>query len=183
MITQGKHIDINHAIADGIHQTVLICDASAPKTLLIAFQGFGLPYSSEGMVKDICKQRRYPFHDTLVACFLPVFQIFLCFGKKLYFHISSSLMTRPRPFFMSSWPCRIISAIAGEDIKYSVSSIACFLAVNFLRYFTAFCIKLSSSAMMLNSRKSSAVNCNAVLIPRIYDFGGKGTKKVKRLKG
>ena len=32
------------------------------------------------------------------------------------------------------------SAITGDDIKYSVSSIACFLAVNFFAYFNSFLI-------------------------------------------
>jgi len=79
------------------------------------------------------------------------------------FHKSSSLMTRPRPSSISFWPWRIISTIAGEDMIYSVSSIACFCAVSFLRYLTAFFISPSSSAMILSSWNNSAFSCNAVI--------------------
>ena len=175
MITQRKNIDINHPITNGIHQTVFVCDAAAPQTMLFSFQWFGFADTSKRMFKNICQQGRDTLHYAFIPCPLPILQIFFGSGKKLYFHISSNLITRPRPFLMSSCPCRIISAIAGEDIRYSVSSIACFFAVNFFRYFTAFCIRLSSSAIMLNSRNNSAFNCNAVINPPVLDFDGKVT--------
>lgn len=95
---------------------------------------------------------------------LGVCQIVFGLWQELYFHISSNAITRPRPILMSSWPCHRISAMAGDDIRYSVSSTAFLEAVSFLRYFKVLDIKFSSSTMMLNSRSISAFNCTAVII-------------------
>ena len=170
MESQRKHIDINHAVANGINQAVLIGDAAAPKTMQLSLQWLGFSYACKGMLKDVSKQLCDALHNALIAyCFL-IRQVLLCPGHKLYFHKSSSFITWPRPFLMSSSPWRRISTIAGEDMIYSVSSIACFLAESFLRYFTAFFIRLSSSAMILSSRKSSAFICSAVIILSFFCF-------------
>lgn len=95
---------------------------------------------------------------------LGICQIVFGLWQELYFHISSNAITRPRPILMSSWPCHRISAMAGDDIRYSVSSTAFLEAVSFLRYFKVLDIKFSSSTMMLNSRSISAFNCTAVII-------------------
>ena len=42
---------------------------------------------------------------------------------KYYFHKSSNSTTLPFPCWRSSCPCFMISTIAGEDMRYSVSSI------------------------------------------------------------
>ena len=103
--------------------------------------------------------------------------------RKSYLHRSSIFTTLPRPFLMSSSPWRRISAMVGEDMRYSVSSIACFLAESFLRYFTAFCIRLSSSAMMLSSRNNSALSCSAVIIPSFAILPAKISTKALTAKG
>lgn len=175
MKTQREYIDINHSAADRIHQTVLIGNAAAPKAMLFTLQRLWLADSCKRMFKNVCKQSRNSLHDSLVASTLPISQILVRFGKKLYFHKSSSLTVRPRPSSISFCPWRMTSAIAGEDIKYSVSSIACFLAVNFLRYFTAFFIRFSSSAMMLNSRNNSAFSSNAVISSLLFVIGCKNS--------
>lgn len=165
METQRKHKDVNHAIANGIYQAMFIGDAAAPKTMQHSLQRLRLTNSSKGMLKDVGKQLCDALHDALVAYSFPICQVLLGLGHQFYFHRSSSFTTLPRPFLMSSSPWRRISTMVGEDMIYSVSSTACFLAASFLRYFNAFCIKLSSSTMMLNSRKSSALSCNAVIFP------------------
>ncbi len=158
-----KNIYVHHTITNGVHQSVLISNAAAPYTLHVTFQRLWFANPCKWVLKNIFKQLRYTFHYTFVACCFPVRQVFFSLGHELYFHISSSLMTRPRPSSISFWPWRIISTIAGEDMIYSVSSIAFFWAVSFLRYLTAFFMRPSSSAMMLNSRNSSAFNSNAVI--------------------
>ncbi len=163
MIAQRKNIYVNHTITDGVHQSVLISNATAPNTLQVTFQRFWFANPCKWVLKNIFKQLRDTFHYTFVACSLPVLQVFFSPGHELYFHKSSSLMTRPRPSSISFWPWRIISTIAGEDMIYSVSSIACFWAVNFLRYFTVFFIRPSSWAMMLNSWNSSAFNSDVII--------------------
>ena len=166
MIACRDDIYINFPAAYRVNQSVLVCDA----TTLFAFftlQWFWLANTLKRMFQDICKQGSDAFQNAHFTFALPILQVFCSLGKKSYFHISSNDITLKLPFLMSSSPCRRISTILGDDMIYSVSSIAYFFVVSFLRYFTAFCIKLSSSAMMLNSRKSSAFNCSAVIIPSI----------------
>ena len=163
MESQGYNVNKNHPIANGIDQAMLIRYTPTPKSLLLSFQRFGLANSCKRMANDILKQGRDTFHNTFVACLLPVLKVFVRPGKEYYFHNSSILTTRPRPFLMSSCPCRITSAMAGEDIRYSVSSIVFFWAAILFNAFNAFFIRPSSSAMILSSRNSSAFNCNVVI--------------------
>lgn len=163
MEAQRKNIDIYHSVTDRIYQPMLVSNTAAPQAMLFTLQRFGLTNSREGMFEYVSKQLRYSLHDTYVTSCFPICQIFFGSGHKLYFHISSSFITRPRPFLISSCPCRIISAIAGEDMRYSVSSIAFFWAVSFLRYLTAFFIRPSSSAIILSSRNNSAFSSIAVI--------------------
>jgi len=163
MITKRKDINIDHSITDGIYQPMFVSNATAPDPLQITFQRLWFTNTRKWVLKNVFKQLRYAFHNSLIACRLPICQILFGFRHQLYFHKSSSLMTRPRPSSISFWPWRKISTIAGEDMIYSVSSIACFCAVNFLRYLTAFFISPSSSAMMLSSRNNSAFSCNVVI--------------------
>ena len=170
MKTHRKDIYIYHAITDGIHQTVFIGNTTAPDTMQVAFQWLRFSNASERMLKNVFQQFCNALHDAFIASCLPIGQVFFSFRHEFYFHISSSLMTRPRPSSMSFSPWRMILTISGEDMIYSVSSIACFFADNFLRYLTAFFIKFSSSAMMLSSRNNSAFNCNAVITSKRFDF-------------
>lgn len=48
MVTQRKHIDINHVVANGINQAVLIGDTAAPKTMQLSFNGSGFPMPVKG---------------------------------------------------------------------------------------------------------------------------------------
>ena len=81
-----------------------------------------------------------------------ILQVFCCLGKKRYFLISSNVTTLKLPFFMSSSPLRKISTIAGEDIIYSVSSIARFFADSFLRAFKTDNVRPVSSIKHDNKR-------------------------------
>lgn len=164
METHRKHIYINHPITDRIHETVFVSNSAAPYTMQVAFQRLWLANASKRVLKNIVKQFCYALHNALIACCFPICQVFVGPGHELYFHISSNLTTRPRPSSMSFCPWRIILTISGEDIMYSVSSIACFWAVNFLRYLTAFFMRFSSSAITLNSRNNSAFSCNVVIL-------------------
>ena len=163
MVTKGKYIDIDHTAADGIHQTMLVCNSAAPQSMLLSFEWLWFTFTCERMFKNVSKQRRNTLHYPSIVGLLPILQILVSLGKKDYFHKSSNLTIRPFPFFISSCPWRMTSAIAGEDIRYSVSSIVCFLADSFLMALRAFFINPSSSAMMLSSRNNSAFNCNAVI--------------------
>lgn len=183
METQRKHKDVNHAIAYGINQAMFIGDAAAPKAMQLSLQRLWFPNSRKGMLKDVSKQLCDAPHDALITYTFPICQVFFGLGHQLYFHRSSIFTTLPRPFLISSWPWRRISTMVGEDMRYSVSSIACFLAESFLRYFTAFCIKPSSSAMMLSSRNNSALSCSAVIIPFFAILPAKVSTKALTAKG
>lgn len=167
MVSQRKNINVHSPVAYGVNQTMLVCNTTTPQTMLLSLQWFWLTDASKWVLKNISQQRRNTLHNAFISCLLPIFQVFFGSGKELYFHKSSSLITRPRLFLMSSCPCLIISAMAGEDIRYSVSSIACFLAVSLFRDFRAFFIRPSSSAMMLNSRNSSAFSCSDVILQKL----------------
>ena len=169
MVTQRDYINIDPSTADRINQAVFICDAATPLAIC-PFQCFRFTDAREWMQLNVFKQVPNTLQNTLVTDTFPILKVDIGLWKKDYFHISSNVTTRPRPFLMSSSPWRRISTIAGDDMIYSVSSIACFLAESFLRYFKAFCIRLSSSAMILSSRKSSAFICSAVIILSFFCF-------------
>ena len=162
METCRNDIDINPSTTNGVNQVMLIINAAAPFTLFTS-KRFRFAYTLKRMLQNVSKQGSNAFQNTCVTSLFPVLQVFCCLGKKRYFHISSNVTTLKLPFFMSSSPLRKISTIAGEDIIYSVSSIARFFADSFLRAFKAFFIKPSSSAMILSSRNNSAFSCNAVI--------------------
>ena len=163
MVTQRDYINIYSSTVDRVHQAVFISDAPTPFAIC-PFQSLGFTDTRKRMHLNVFKQIPDTFQNACIACSLPIFKVGIGLRKKYYFHISSNVTTRPRPFLMSSSPCCKISTIAGEDMIYSVSSIVCFLADNFLRYLTAFFISPSSSAMILSSRNNSAFNSIAVII-------------------
>lgn len=72
MKTKREYININHAIGNGIHQTVLFIDASAPLATKRAAQRPGLAYTYERMLQNVGKQGTYASHYFLVADTLPV---------------------------------------------------------------------------------------------------------------
>ena len=162
MVSQRENIYVNSTFADRIDKSMFVVNSTAPFTIG-SLQKFRLANTRKWMLQNVSKQGSNALQNTCVACLLPVLQVLCCLGKKCYFHTSSNDTTLKLPFLMSSSPWRRISTMAGDDIIYSVSSIACFLAVILLRAFKAFFISPSSSAMMLNSRSSSAFNCSAVI--------------------
>ena len=162
MVPQGENIHIDKTTAYGIHNPMFVCDSTTPLSIC-TFKCFWLSNARKRMLQNIGQQCIDAFHDTFVANFFPIGKVFFGLGKNLYFHKSSSLTTRPLPFLISSSPWRRISTISGEDIIYSVSSIACFWAEILFRAFRAFFISPSSSAIMLSSRKSSAFTSIAVI--------------------
>ena len=107
MKTHRKDIYIYHAITDGIHQTVFIGNTTAPDTMQVAFQWLRSSNASERMLKNVFQQFCNALHDAFIASCLPIGQVFFSFRHEFYFHISSSLMTRPRPSSMSFSPWRM----------------------------------------------------------------------------
>ena len=177
MVSQRKNIYIDSATANGINQPMLIGNMAAPKATQITLQRFRLSDSSERVCLYVSKQGSYSFQNASLAVLLPIQEIFVGLGEKNYFHISSSVTTLPFPFLISSCPCRMISAIAGEDIRYSVSSIACFWATIFFRALTAFLISPSSSDITCKAPKSSELSCNCIDVIVCYNnVGCKDTK-------
>ncbi len=174
MESHRKNKNVDTAVTDGIHQTVFICDAATPLTTL-PLQRLWLANARKWMTLNVFQQIGNAFQNTLVTSSFPIIPVLLSLFEQNYFHRSSMAIDVKFPSAISFSPWRKISTMAGEDMIYSVSSIACFFAVNFFRYFTAFCIRLSSSAIMLNSRNNSAFNCNAVINPPVLDFDGKVT--------
>ncbi len=156
MKTKRQDINVHLATTNGVYQMMLIGDASTPQTMLFSLQWLRLAYAFKGMLQYVAEQHFYSLHDTSVARPLPIKQVVFGFGKDDYFHRFSIVTTRPFPFLMSSCPWRMISAISGDDIRYSVSSIDCFFVVIRFNAFTAFFINVSSSAMRLSWRNNSA---------------------------
>lgn len=173
MVTQRNNINIHLSTTNGINQTILIIYTTTPLAAG-SFQCFWFAKTREWMQQNIFKQRSDAFKYACISLFFPLIQVVFSLWKQYYFHISSSFTTRPRPFLMSSSPWRRISTIFGDDMIYSVSSIARFWAVIFLRAFMAFFIMPSSSEMILNSRNNSAFNCSDV-ITQLFDFCCKNT--------
>ena len=162
MVTQRNNINIHHSAANGINQAMLIIYTTTPLAVG-PLQRFWFTKARERMLQNVFKQSSNAFKYACVPFLFPIIQVIFRLWKQYYFHISSSVTTRPRPFFISSSPWRRISTIFGEDMIYSVSSIVFFWAVIFLRAFMAFFNMPSSSEMMLSSRNSSAFNCSVVI--------------------
>jgi len=110
MTFQRKDININTAAADGINHAVLVRNTAAPLALKVSFQRLWLAKTCERMLLNIGKQIPDALEDTRVSGRFPVFQVFRCFRKKSYFHISSKVIILKLPFLMSSSPWRTISS-------------------------------------------------------------------------
>ena len=164
MKSHRKDIDINHTTCNRIDQTVFFCDAARPHPMEVAFQWLWFSNARKGMLLNISKQRRYPFHHFFIAALEPIIPIFQSLWRIDYFHKSSSFTDSPLPFLMSSCACISLSSIRGDDIRYSVSFIVCFwLAIRF-KAFTAFFIRPSSSEIICRAPNNSEFNCNCIAV-------------------
>ena len=56
MKPQRKDVHINHSVADGINQPVLISNTAAPKALQIIFKRFGVSDAGKWMRHNIVQQ-------------------------------------------------------------------------------------------------------------------------------
>ena len=185
MIAQREYINVHFSVTNGINQAVFVVNTATPLAVC-SFQSFRFTQPRKRMLKNIFKQCSDTFKYARISLLFPITQVVFGLWKQYYFHISSNVTTRPRPFLISSSPWRRTSTISGEDMIYSVSSIVCFWAVILLRALMAFFIMPSSSEMMLNSRNNSAFNCSAVITSSNF-LGGKDTinkrnKQIKRTK-
>ena len=158
MEASRNNIDINLSTTYGVNQTMFIGNSPTPFAIL-APQWFWLANARKWMFQNVFKQGSDTLQDTFVTRLFPVFQVFFSSWHELYFHKSSSLMTRPRPSLISSCPCLMTSTIAGDDMRYSVSSFARFFEASRFRDLTAFFIKSSSSEMIWSAPKSSELSC------------------------
>lgn len=144
-------------------------NSSTPLSTL-TFQRLWLANTRKRMQLYIFKQGCDRFKNTWVTRVLPIISVSLCMFKQNYFHRSSMAIGSKLPLAIISSLSRRIFTISSGDMIYFVSSIACFLADNYLIYLTAFFIRPSSSAMMLSPRNNSAFCCNDVITSKHFDF-------------
>ena len=162
MIAQREYINVHFSATNGINQAMFVVNTATPFAVC-PFQRFRFTQARKGMLKNVFKQCSDTFKYACFSLLFPIAQVVFSLWQQYYFHISSNVTIRPRPFLISSSPWRRTSTISGEDMIYSVSSIVCFWAVILLRALIAFFIMLSSAEIMLSSRKSSAFNCSDVI--------------------
>ena len=74
MESHGEDVNVNHPVADRIHQTMLVCDAATPQTMLLTLQGFRFADARKWMLKNIFEQLRDALHHTGIAGGFPIGQ-------------------------------------------------------------------------------------------------------------